>query len=243
MNDIRSHKDGWLETVKFAPQREKYYENLVKIFDLGHDKLDYIHHFPAFVGTQTLNRNLFLYEMYKLVSGIAGHIAEVGVYKGAGSLFFGKLIQIFEPNSLTMVHGFDHFKGTDSTTDSPLQIAGGNLADEVKLRKLVSLQGLENTVKIHNLNAITGFPDFFRENPHLQFKLIFLDSGTYEVTKASIWALWPHLLPGGIMIFDQFNNEVAPGETKAVRELLPQEIIRTIPNSWMPHAYVIKGSK
>ena len=41
--------------------------------------------------------------------GVAGHIAEIGVYKAAGTLFFAKLTKIFEPESLTLVHGFDWF--------------------------------------------------------------------------------------------------------------------------------------
>jgi hypothetical protein len=240
MKEIRSHIDGKFETVKFSDRRQKYYENLPKILELSGEKEDLLHYFPAFAGTLTLNRYFTLYELYKRVLGLAGHIAEVGVYKGAGSIFFGKLIQMFEPDSLTMVHGFDHFKGTDENTDSKLQVAGGNLSNEETVRELIRLQGLESTVKIHNLDARTDFLNFFHKNPHLQFKLIFLDSGTLEVTKESIRYLWPRLLPEGIMIFDQFNNEVAPGETWAVRDFLPNQKIETIPNSWMPSAFVIK---
>lgn len=55
----------------------------------------------------TLGRSLCLYA-YKGTLGLAGNIAEVGVLRGAGTLFVAKL---FEPNSLTQVHGFDWFKG------------------------------------------------------------------------------------------------------------------------------------
>lgn len=240
---MRSHRNGTMETIKFADRREKYYENLVKILDLGHDKTDLIHYFPAFAGTLTLNRYFTLYELYKKVLGVSGHIAEVGTYKGASTLFFGKLVQMFEPDSLTMVHGFDWFRGTARSEDSPLQVEGGNLADEDKLRELVRLQNLDSTVKIHNLNVETELPAFFIENPHLQFKLVFLDSGTYECVSASIKALWPRLAVGGIIIFDQYNNEVAPGETRAVKELLPNEKIETIVGSWMPNSYIRKEGK
>jgi len=139
-----------------------------------------------------------------------------------------------------MVHGFDWFKGINETTDAELQVAGGDASDEGMLRELIRLQDLDNTVKIHNINAETDFPLFFEAYPHLHFRLIFLDSGTYDVTKASIEALWSRLLPGGIMLFDQFNNEVAPGEIRAVRELLPNEKIHNMPNAWMPSSYIIK---
>lgn len=237
---MKSHKTGSLETLKFQKRREAYHRNLDLIMGMGYEAEDYIHHFPAFTGTLTLNRYLTLYELYKQTLGIAGHICEVGVYKAASTILFGKLVQMYEPDSLTMVHGFDHFKGTDKDTDSKLQVAGGNLEAEERVRRLIALQDLDNTIKIHNLDARKDFPKFFDEYPHLQFKLIFLDSGTYNVTRASIKALWPRLAKGGIMIFDQYNSEVAPGETKAIKELLPDVKIESLPNSWMPSAFARK---
>ena len=62
----------------------------------------------------------------------------------------------------------------------------------------------------------------------------------YDVMKAAIPLFWDRLIPGGIMVFDQFSHELGPGETIAVRELLPNAKIQTIPNSWMPNAYAVK---
>ena len=42
------------------------------------------------------------------------------------------------------------------------------------------------------------------------------------------------------MVFDQFNHELGPGETRAVREFLPDAKIKTLPFTWMPTAYVVK---
>lgn len=237
---MKSHIFGSLETLKHAKRRKKYHKNLPKILDLGYEKEDFIHYFPSFVGDLTLSRAFTLYEMYKRTLGISGHIGEIGVHKGFGSILFGKLIKIFEPNSLTMVHGWDHFGGIDSDTDSPLQIIGGDSSDENKLRELISLQNLDGTIKIHNLDARIELPLFFNDKPHLRFRLIFIDSGTYSVTKASIESLWPRLNIGGIMMFDQYCNEVAPGETSAIHELLPNEKIENIPNSWTPSSFIIK---
>ena len=163
---MRSHIDGTLETVKFAKRREKYHQNLDLILEMGYEGEDYIHYFPAFSGNLTLIRNFTLYELYKRTLGISGHLAEVGVYKGAGSLLFGKLVQIFEPDSLTMVHGYDWFYGTAAVDENPLQVQGGNCEDEERLDRLITLQGLDNTIKIHNMNVETDLPAFFEKNPH-----------------------------------------------------------------------------
>lgn len=237
---MKGHTYGTLETVKHAKRREEYHRNLDLILGMGYEKEDFVHHFAAFSGNLDLIRNFTLYELYKKTLGISGHIAEIGVYKGAGSILFGKLAQIFEPDSLTMVHGFDWFQGTAAVDENPLQVQGGNCEAEERLRRLILLQGLDNTVKIHKLDVETELPAFFERHPHLRFKLVFLDSGTYECTSAAIKAFWPRLNVSGIMVFDQYNNEVAPGETRAVTELLPNEKIETMQPSWMPSSYIIK---
>src|SRR5262249_13795420 len=192
------------------------------------------------VGHVTLWRVLTLYELYKKTLGLPGHIADVGVHKGASALLFTKFLQIFEPEALTMVHGFDWFRGMEGGTDNSLYIAGEVREDETRLRRLVDLQGLQNELKLHNLDLVTQLDDFFTNHAHLRFKLVFIDCGTYDVAASAIRNFWPRLLPGGLMIFDEFNNELAPGETRAVAELLPNEKIETIPNSWRPNAFVQK---
>jgi hypothetical protein len=56
----------------------------------------------------------------------------------------------------------------------------------------------------------------------------------------SLLHFWERMTPGGSVIFDQYNMDIAPGETRAVREVLPHAVMRTFPNGWMPTAYVIK---
>jgi hypothetical protein len=81
---------------------------------------------------------------------------------------------------------------------------------------------------------------FFEKYDHLQFKLVFLDAGMYEVVRAALPQFWPRLNKGGYLLLDQFNFDIAPGETRAVREMLPDAQVRTFPHGWMPSAYIIK---
>jgi hypothetical protein len=120
----KGYRYGELESVKFEASREGYYEGLIQIKSLGYEVEDFIHHFPCFVGHLTLSRFLCLYELYKRSLGIAGHIADVGVFKGASLLFFSKLVQLFESSSLTQVHGFDWFKGCEPGEGEELLVRG-----------------------------------------------------------------------------------------------------------------------
>ena len=207
---------------------------------MGYETADFYEHFSCFTGAKNIARFISLYECYKQTLGIAGHIAEVGVYKGAVSLFFAKLTVLYEPNAITQVHGFDVFE-RDVPAPEWERLGFGYVEKYQRVADLIEVQGLQRHALLHQIDARTELASFLALNKHLQFRLVFLDAGDYEIVKASIEAFWPRLTVGGIMIFDQFNYEVAPGEAQAVRECLPKEVvIRTFPNGWMPTAYVVK---
>jgi hypothetical protein len=199
---------------------------------------DFYEQFPCFVGAKWIARFLSLFECYKKTLGIAGHIADVGAFRGAVSLFFAKLSLLYEPHSITQVHGFDVFELAEPTKGGK-----GYTFTETheRVKDLIAVQGLQRYALMHQLDVCYELKGFFEQHPHLQFRLIFLDIGLYETVSACLREFWPRLTPGGIVVFDQYNNEVAPGETKAVKDFLPANaVIRTFPHGWMPTAYVVK---
>lgn len=236
------HLSGKFESVKFDYRRADFKKYVEYLQANPPSCSDFLEHFPAWVGHMSLHRMITLYELYKKVLGLAGHIGEVGIFKGAGTLLFAKLVHIFESESLTQVHGFDWFKGTGpgGENDTRLVPQGGYQSSYEDLLKITALQKLDHIVRIHNFDVTESLTGFFEQNQHLQFKLIFLDAGMYEVMKCCVPAFWSRLVPGGIMVFDQYSHELAPGETIAVREFLPNVRINTIKNSWMPNAYAVK---
>jgi hypothetical protein len=199
---------------------------------------DFYEYFPCFAGAKLIARFLSLFECYKSTLGIAGHIADVGAFRGATSLFFAKLSLLYEPHSITQVHGFDLFERAEPAVGG----RGFGFAESyTRVKELIEVQGLQRYALMHQLDVRYELEDFFQRHAHLQFRLIFLDIGVYDAVSASLRAFWPRLTPGGIIVFDQYNNEVAPGETQAVKDFLPAgTIIRTFPNGWMPTAYVLK---
>ena len=234
------YKEGKFETRKFRDRKAPYYESLTEILSLGYEQEDLIHHFPSFVGHMTLSRFIALYEIYKMTLGVAGHIAEIGVYKAAGILWLAKLSKIFEPESLTLIHGFDWFEGAVTTAEEPNIVEGAYKESYERVMKLIRAQGLDNLVHIHKLDLRTELDGFFAQNQYMQFKLVVLDAGIYEIVKNCIKHFWPRLTSGGVMVFDQFNHELSPGETRAVKEFLPTAHLKTLPFGWMPTAYVVK---
>ncbi|HTC29442.1 MAG TPA: class I SAM-dependent methyltransferase [Candidatus Acidoferrum sp.] len=234
----KPYLQGELETKKFDARREPYWGAINRILEMGYDPADLIHHAPAFAGELNLGRFLALYEAYKLALPVMGHIAEAGVYIGSGTLFFAKLARLFEPASNTLVFGFDWFEG--SAIDETHVEEGAYFEPAERVRELVSVQGLDDIVRITQLDLSKDLTGFFEEHPHLQFKLVFLDCGIYPTTKHCIEHFWPRLTPGGILVLDNYNHEAAPGETRAVQELLPDQKIRAFSFAFMASAYIIK---
>lgn len=191
----------------------------------------------------TLARFFSIYDCYRQTLGVCGHMAEIGVYKGACSILLAKLTQLYEPYALTQVHGFDWFRGTGhlSVEERKHLIDGTYCEPRQRLEALIQAQHLSHIVKLHEIDMGSAeVSSFFNEYQHMMFKLVIFDAGVYKVVRNALPYFWERLTVGGIMIFDQLNFELAPGETKAVREVLPGARLRTFPNGWMPTAYVVK---
>lgn len=231
---------GKFEHMKFD-HRRKDFNNYLRHLSKSDLKVeDFMEHFTTYVGHMSLSRVIGLYELYKKTLGVSGHIGEIGVYKGASFFLFLKLVKIFEGESLTQVHGFDWFEGT-GTDDIELKVDSSSYkGDYDEIIELIQLQGFKNSGYIHKMDVTKELSNFLEINRHLQFKLFFLDAGFYKVVKSILKLVWERITPGGILVLDQFNHELAPGETMAVREILPNIKVKTLPNIWMPSGYIIK---
>lgn len=231
---------GKYEYLKFDDRRGPYREYLQYLRDQEISIDDFMEHFTSYIGHMSLSRVLGLYELYKMTLGVAGHIGEIGVFKGASFFLFAKLVKIFESESLTQIHGFDWFQGTGDD-DIEMKIEqGGYKYEYEKILESIEKQGFKNQAFIHKMDVVEELEGFLNDNLHMQFKLFFFDAGMYKIVKKTLPMIWERLTPGGIIILDQYNHELSPGETLAVREILPNAKVKVLPNIWMPSGYIIK---
>ena len=126
------------EMSKFHEDKD-YHFYVNKLLKSNIPPIDFLHQFPAYTGKVNLSRFLSLYELYKKVSNLKGHISEIGVWKGASLLFLAKLVSIFEPYSNTIVHGFDNFMGMKPSNDEVKKglKTGSYKSDNLQLKKIV----------------------------------------------------------------------------------------------------------
>jgi hypothetical protein len=116
---------------------------------------DFYDHFPCFTSAKNLARFISFYECYKKTLGISGHIAEVGVYRGAVSFFFAKLSLLYEPHGLTQVHAFDWFKEPKGEDAPKFPDPASYYEPFERISAIVNVQGFQSHLLLHRLDVLT----------------------------------------------------------------------------------------
>lgn len=199
-----------------------------------------------FITPQQRRREIFLYEIYKLILDKPGSICQFGVRWGREMALFESLRTIFEPfNHSRKVIGFDTFEGYTGVTScdgASKQAFDGNLGvpknydeylnDLLQFReKLSPLEQYKKFTLIKGDVRVT-LKDYLNENQHEIFSLVHLDLNLYEPTKVVLELIQPRLFSGSIVIIDEINLKSLPGETIALREIfdLNRIKLRRLPN-------------
>lgn len=207
-----------------------------------------------YLRSSALAKILFLNEMYQMILDIPGVIIEFGSWWGQNLVLFENLRAIYEPfNQSRRIIGFDTFKGypprseRDGTSEI---IEAGNYGVSENYReyleRLIDYHEKNNVlaaVKKHRLvegDVAETAPRFFEENPETVVSLAYFDMALYEPSKIALQTIRPHLVPGSVLMLDEFNNKDYPGETVAFKEVFRDESYTVRRSNFMPdRAYII----
>jgi hypothetical protein len=199
--------------------------------------------------TGRLKKMLVRYDLYRMTKDVEGDIFECGVFKGAGLMFWLKLLSIYEPDSCKKIIGFDTFKLfggalTDiekKTSEEYMNEAAVREVSQDSILSYTRAAGLSSRVELVAGDIALTSIQYIQDNPDCSISLLHLDLDTYDGTKASLEALYPSVSSGGIIIFDEYGDPKW-NETEAVDEFFADkdaEIIR-ISYSSKPSAYILK---
>lgn len=228
--------------------------SLSKLFDASQDPVEArLETFPRYARRKTITRFITLYELFKLAMPVKGSVVECGVFRGFGLMTWAHLSAVLEPANLTRrIYGFDSFAGFPTVSEQDansrkMPEAGELRADSYEeLSRLIDIYDqdrfLGHVDKVHLLKGdlVESAPKFVAENPHLVVSLLFLDVDLYEPTKAAIENFVPRMPKGAIIAFDQLDNPIWPGETRAVLGTLGISNLALRRFDWDPYvAYAI----
>ena len=190
--------------------------------------------FTKFVSRQSLTKFVARVELFKLQLEVNGSIVEVGVHRGASLMAWAQLSAILEPvNYLRKVVGFDTFEGfpdlhpNDGQGVSEYLHKGGfgagedaeaDLIDAVALVDANRLMNHIPKVELVKGDVCASLPRYLEANPHLVVSLLHLDADLYAPTKTALECLLPRMPKGAVIVFDELNMKLFPGETLAAME-------------------------
>ena len=186
-----------------------------------------------FITPQQIRRILFFYEIYQEILPIPGVIMQFGVRWGRELALFESFRTTFEPfNHSRKIIGFDTFNGYFGTSEKDGNnkvIKEGNLTTskdyENELNKILSnrekLSPIPNIQKYKLLkgDASDTLKQYLKHNPQTVISLVHMDMNLYEPTKNCLELVKPYLTKGSIVIIDEINLDIFPGETIALNEV------------------------
>lgn len=232
---------------KFSAEDAAYFERrsrfMEKYGDAGFSFL--ADNWPMMAGTVNIARSFAIYELVKRVSELPGHFCELGCWNGTNLIFLAKLVQLLKPRTNTEVFGFDAFAGLqvfDEKDGAATRTGRGKYKGNPELlRDALVWHGLEDTVRVVAGNIEQTLPAFLQERKDVRFSFVYLDTDLYPSIRCGIELLYPKLLKGGIMVFDEYNFADWPGETSAVHDVLGENVtIHAVPLTRQPTAYIVK---
>jgi hypothetical protein len=224
----------------------------------GITRRDVWRNFQLYTRRVFLKRFLAHYELFRLVQGLPGDLVELGVYRGASLLSWANFVEIRNMGDRhRKVIGFDNFAGFKQLAPEdgapvpelgkqPGGFDGGAFEDE--LRDVIAVFDADRFIPYKpRIELVVGdveetVPDYVRRNPGLRIALLHFDVDLYRPTRVALEQLWPLVVPGGVVAFDEYGIPPWEGESRAVDEFFAGRDVELKRFDWCsnPGAWLVK---
>ena len=162
---------------------------------------------------RSFDRKFAMKELLKLALPLDGDLAECGVFRGASSYLLAKAIAAEAPAK--QLHLFTRLPGSRNPSPPVTARTGG---PATLLAILPRLPPIWRSMRVASSSIRVGFPinlrTLTRRNPALSIL-----TSTCTSRPATRWAFFgERLMPGGILICDDYGFETCPGARLAMDE-------------------------
>lgn len=145
--------------------------------------------------------------------GLPGNLAEFGVYKGGSAIVLAKKLNQEAPDKI--LHLFDTFQGMPETDPSRDNYYQKGDFDDTSLEQVYHfLKEVESNVKFH--------AGIFQDTVHAvadeKFCWVHIDADIYSSVKFATEFMYPRLVSGGVIIYDDYGWKDCAGAKLAVDE-------------------------
>ena len=194
-----------------------------------------------------ISKLLAHFDLYSKILCVPGDVIEFGVYKASSLIRFATFRKILENDFSRKIVGFDAFgkfpqnsenTNTDSMFIERFETEGGHGLQLIEVERILKQKNFEN-IELVKGDVFETLPNWLLENPQTRISLLHLDMDVYAPTKFVLDEIWERIVPGGLLIFDDYNS--VEGETLAADEFLKKRNLRLMKNPYynIP-SYLIK---
>lgn len=256
-----------MKTEKIDPARTSYqrkddehWAELQSILSGGEISLaETLINYPAFVRRREMTRLFADYDLFRMIQDLPGSIAELGVFLGAGLFTWSKLLETFVPGDRSRkVYGFESGSGycdfaPEDGDPKPWieNVVGRKVVPDGYLERMVKLTNLDNLLpgvercRVIPGNILETVQAFADGNQGTRLSMIFMDVNLYKPTLAGFRALYPLLVPGGVVAMNGYGSPPWLGETAAFENYFketgqPLPRVRKLSYSIRPGGYFVK---
>jgi O-methyltransferase len=159
---------------------------------------------------------LYILEFFsKRTSNLDGSLAELGVWKGGGAKFIADVVRK-ESVSNKNFFLFDSFEGMKKVNCENDRHQVGDFSD-------TSFDRVEHLLISQNTNVKIiikqgWIPSTFSGLENELFSFVHVDLDLYDPIKNTLDFIYPRLVSGGVIVFDDYGFASCPGAKKAVDE-------------------------
>lgn len=234
-------------------------ELLTEHFEKYHiSPLEVSRNFSIYTRRIFLKRFLAHYELFCKTIDLPGDIIELGVFRGTTLMHWANFLEVRSMGDRQkQVFGFDNFAGFKSF-DEKDGAASQNLDKVVGgFDSSVFEEALEDAISIFDKDRFIPYkarvklvkgdieetvPKFVEENPGLRLSLIHFDCDLYQPTKIALEQLYPLVVRGGVILFDEYGIRPWGGESNAVDEYFADKQVEIKRFDWCPApgGYIVK---
>lgn len=234
----------------------KQISNENKLNEISQSVYDDFNNFIFSDDIKLTGKLLHRFEYFLKIKDIPGDIVEIGVFKGSGISSFMKFIQIYCPNSNKKVIGFDIFdtieakeilqKDGDVDRDNMLivydRVASDDLTLESVTKRINKTKISSDKFKLIKGDVQYSIPKFLEENKGFRVSLLYIDVDLDQPTYHSLKYLWDRILPGGVILFDEYEYHKFSESAGVERFLKEMNIDYTLKSTnWIaPTAFMVK---
>lgn len=180
------------------------------------------------------------FELWKLVEQSAklgsGSLIEIGVWRGGTGALIAKQAKNCGIEQKVIL--CDTFTGVVKASGRDSDYKGGEHADT---SRLIVEELIHSRFKLDNVEILEGiFPDQTGERLEgMTFRFCHVDVDVYQSAKDAVDWIWTRMVPGGVIVYDDYGFHRCDGITKYVEEQMPLED-RLVLYNLNGHAVIVK---